>query len=117
MAGLPEDTWEVTGMVASRLLPHPGAGTVTAEGSRDVALAFLALPWTAVTCPGISSIASNNSQSTRGQEGGPQKVLLNLLQLRLQVEMENEKCNSLFSPIMPRKQAPSLSEFSRPAKD
>ena len=37
-----------------------------------------------------------------------QKVLLNLLHLRLQVERENEKYDSIFTPIIPRKQAPGL---------
>lgn len=37
-----------------------------------------------------------------------QKVLLNLLHLRLQVERENEKYDSIVTLIIPRKQGPSL---------
>lgn len=51
-------------------------GTVTAEGRYDVVLAFLAVPWAAVTFPGIFDIGGNNFQSTHEHEGGPQKGLL-----------------------------------------
>lgn len=71
------DIQDLTDVVGSRFLTHPGVGTVTAEGSCDGVLAFLALPWTAVTFPGIFGIGSNNLQSTHGHEGVTQKVLFN----------------------------------------
>lgn len=43
-------------VVGCRLLTHSRAGAITAEGSCDVAFAFLTLPWRAVTFPGIFGI-------------------------------------------------------------
>lgn len=55
-------------VVRCKFLPHSQVGTVLAEGSPDVAFAFLALPWTAVTFPGIFGIDQTTSSSSMGMK-------------------------------------------------
>lgn len=71
--------------MASRFLPPAGRGTVTAEGFCDGVLASLALPYIAVAFLVFLALDQTTSRLHMGRKM-LQKVLLNQLHLRLQVE-------------------------------